>query len=333
VHHKTQIVIVTPALAEANNGNWRTAKRWAGMLASAYRVRLTRRWAPTDGDAGAGDALMIALHARRSAASMQAWRAARPRAPLVLVLTGTDLYRDIDTDADARRSLALADALVVLNELGASRLPAADRPRCHVVLQSCPARAPMAGKTGRHLRALMVGHLREEKDPRTWFKAIRALAKRDDLRFDHIGEALDPALAAEADALAAAVPHYRWLGGRGHAETRRRIQAAHVLVHPSVMEGGAQVVIEAIRSGTPVLASRMEGNVGLLGADYAGYFPVGDASALAALLARARDDAAMLPALVRQMALRAPLFDPQAEAAALHHIVGALLNKTPGERA
>jgi hypothetical protein len=69
----------------------------------------------------------------------------------------------------------------------------------------------------------------------------------------------------------------------------------------------------------------MDGNVGLLGADYAGYFPVGDARALATLIERARDDVAMLPTLARQIAARAPLFAPEAEAAALHRIVGALL--------
>jgi putative glycosyltransferase (TIGR04348 family) len=326
-HNKVQIVIVTPALADANNGNWRTAQRWARLLGSAYRVRLTKEWKPDSDDGPAdSDALMIALHARRSAASVAAWRApGQPRRPLLLALTGTDLYRDIDDDAAAQRSLALADALVVLNELGPLRLPKPQRARCHVVLQSCAARQPLAHKATRHLRAVMVGHLREEKDPATWFGAVRALAGRSDLRFDHIGAGLDEALAEEARALQAAVPAYRWLGPRSHTEARRRIQAAHVLVHASVMEGGAQVVIEAIRSGTPVLASRMDGNVGLLGADYAGYFPVGDPHALATLLARARDEPAMLPALARQLARREPLFSPEAEAAALHRIVRALL--------
>ena len=37
------VVIVTPALADANNGNWQTARRWARMLASAYRVQLLPR--------------------------------------------------------------------------------------------------------------------------------------------------------------------------------------------------------------------------------------------------------------------------------------------------
>lgn len=336
MHREPQVVIVTPALADANNGNWRTARRWANMLAPAYRVRLTQHWRAADA-AASGDDLMIALHARRSAASIAAWRAhpharahATAHAPLLLALTGTDLYRDIDSDADAQRSLALADRLVVLNELGAARLPEVYRGRCEVVLQSCSARQPVAAKPRRFLRALMVGHLRGEKDPATWFRAIRRLAQRADLRFDHIGDGLDAALADEARALMAATPAYRWLGARPHGEARRRIQAAHVLVHPSVMEGGAQVVIEAVRSGTPVLASRMDGNVGLLGADYGGYFAVGDDGALAALLERARDEAAMLPALVRQIQRRAPLFAPEAEAATLHRLVRALLAANPG---
>ena len=123
----------------------------------------------------------------------------------------------------------------------------------------------------------MVGHLRDEKDPRTYFAPRSALARRSDILLDHIGGALDPALGAEATALAARAARATAGSARlPHAATRRRIQAAHVLVHPSRMEGGAHVVIEAVRSGTPVLASRIDGNVGLLGADYAGYFAAGD---------------------------------------------------------
>lgn len=318
--HRPPIVIVTPALADANNGNWQTAHRWARMLRPAYRVRLASEW--TAGD----EALMIALHARRSAASVAAWRAAYPQRPLLLVLTGTDLYRDIDVDASAQRSLALADRLVVLNERGADRLPAALRPRCRVVLQSCPARRVLTKPT-RHLRALMVGHLRDEKDPRTYFRAARRLAARRDILLDHAGAALDPALGAEAAALAAAQASYRWLGALPHALARRRIQAAHVLVHTSRMEGGAHVVIEAIRSGTPVLASRIDGNLGLLGADYEGTFDVGDDAALATLLERARDDADMLARLRQQVVRRAPLFAPDAERAALHGLVAELMDR------
>jgi putative glycosyltransferase (TIGR04348 family) len=334
--HRQSILIVTPALADANNGNWQTARRWSRMLASAYRVQLCADWPaggaarPAGAQQPADPALMIALHARRSAPAVAAWRSAWPQRPLLLALTGTDLYHDIDRDVAAQRSLAAADALVVLNELGATRLPPPLRPRCHVVLQSCSQWRTLP-KTGAHLRALMVGHLRPEKDPRTYFRAVARLASRPDLRFDHVGGALDQALGHEAAALQRRQPQYRWLGALGHAATRRRIQAAHVLVHSSRIEGGAHVVIEAVRSGTPVLASRIDGNVGLLGADYAGYFPPGDDGALAVLLERVRDDPAMLPGLRRQIDERASLFAPAGESAALHRLLGQLLARPPGD--
>lgn len=316
--HRFDIVLVTPALADANNGNWQTARRWARMLAGAYRVRLAAAWD------GGDEQLMIALHARRSAPSVANWRRLRGDAPLVLALTGTDLYRDIAVDAAAQQSLRSADRLVVLNELGMQPLDAALRSRCRVVLQSCSARQPLA-KTGRHLRALMVGHLREEKSPQTYFDAARRLAARSDIGLDHIGAALDPELGRAATALMADCPRYRWLGALPHAAVRRRIQAAHVLVHPSRIEGGAHVVIEAVRSGTPVLASRIDGNVGLLGAHYGGYFAPGDAAALATLLERARDDPAMLEMLHAQCGARAALFDPARERVALLAVVDDLL--------
>jgi len=321
---RPSLVLVTPALADANNGNWQTARRWAGMLAADWRVVMRRDW-PGGEDPATDAAAMVALHARRSAASVAAWHAAHPDRPLVLVLTGTDLYRDIAHDASAQRSLALATHLVVLNERGADSLPPALRPRTTVVLQSAPARAPRP-RPQRHLRALMVGHLRDEKDPRTAFAALRRLAARPDIRLDHVGGALDPALGAEAAALAATHPGYRWLGALPHAATRARIAAASVLVHPSRMEGGAHVVIEALTSGTPVLASAIPGNTGLLGSDHPGLFPPGDDAALAALLRRCRDDPTMLASLRAQGDRRAPLFRPAHERRTLRELLQRALH-------
>jgi len=318
---RPHLVLVTPALAAANNGNWQTARRWARLLAPAYRVTLTDHATPAQ--IATADAL-LALHARRSAPAIVAWREAHATRPLVVVLTGTDLYRDIASDAAAQRSLALADRLVVLNSHGARALPEAHRAKSRVVLQSCPARRPLI-KPQRHLRVLMVGHLRDEKDPQTYWRAVARLRHRSDLRFDHIGGALDPALGDEARALAAADARFRWLGALPHASTRSHIQRAHVLVHASRMEGGAHAVIEALRSGTAVLGSAIDGNTGLLGDDHPGLFPPGDDSALAALLERCRDEPAILPALLAAGERRAPLFAPEAEATALHALMAELL--------
>jgi putative glycosyltransferase (TIGR04348 family) len=317
------ITIVNPNPSATTNGNQRTAQRWARMLAARYAVRVVEQWQAAAA-AQPAETLLIALHARRSAASVVAFKARHPGTPVILVLTGTDLYRDITIDANAQRSLTLADRLVVLNELGARVLPTTLRSKTRVVLQSCPARAPQA-RPKHHARVLMVGHLRAEKDPATYQRAAVQLAHRGDLYFDHIGKALEPAWAQAAELCMAQAPRYRWLGGLPHGATRSRMARASLLVHASRMEGGAHVVIEALRSGLPVLASRIDGNVGLLGADYAGYFPVGECDALAALIERFADEPAFAAQLAAQSAARADRFSPEAEAAALEAIVSELL--------
>lgn len=314
---KPVVALITPALAAANNGNWQTAQRWARLLGGDYEVRLMKEWDGAPADA------MLALHARRSAASIAAWSASRR--PLAVALTGTDLYRDVpNADAAALRSLALADRLIVLHEGASADVPAEHRAKCVVCFQSTASRQSLP-KTARHLRALMVGHLRAEKDPRTAFAAMRLLAARQDISLDHIGAALDAALGDEARTLMTIQPNYRWHGVLPHAATLRRIQRAHLLVHPSAMEGGAHVVMEAVRSGTPVLASRVPGNVGMLGRDYRGYFEPGDAAGLAASMLQLRDEPAMLGELRAQCDQRSPLFEPAREQATLKNVIASLL--------
>ncbi len=315
------VLIVSPALADANNGNWQTARRWAQLLAGRYRTQIVKDWRA--GEAPEAVA-MLALHARRSAPAIAAWAHAHAGRGLGVVLTGTDLYRDIQEDATAQRSLALAQRLVVLQDQGPLALPVAHRAKTRVIFQSTTTRRALA-KTGRHLRAVMVGHLREEKSPQTLFEAAQLLRNRPDIHLDHIGDALDPALGTAARATQAACPPYRWLGGQPHEATRRHIQRAHLLLHCSRMEGGAHVIMEAVCSGTPVLASRIPGNVGMLGADYDGYFPPGDAAALATLLQGCRDTPGRLQALRAQCELRAPLFAPTAEREALLALLQELL--------
>ena len=306
-------MLVTPALREANNGNWHTARRWAEFLFGYCDTTMLKSWA-RGGSISESEILpqaMIALHARRSADSIRAWAIACPDKPLIVVLTGTDLYRDIERDADAQQSLALATHLVVLQDDGLQALPAVYRGKARVIYQSAPRLKP-AGKSTRRFRALMVGHLRAEKDPVTFMRAA-ALAADKDVYFEQIGEALEPALAAAADTTGQHNSHYRWLGGLSRAATRQRIKRAHVLVNCSVMEGGAQVILEAVQSGTPVLASRISGNIGMLGADYEGYFPVGDARALANLMQQCAADPAFLARLQAQCSQRAGLFEPTEE--------------------
>lgn len=323
---KSQVVIVCPAVRDDNNGNWQTARRWQRMLQPDYRVHIVQHWPQASSGMDCNnDQAMLALHARRSAPSVAAWAQAYPGRGLAVVLTGTDLYQDILTDASAQASLQLAQRLVVLQECAPQSLPAPLHARTRVIFQSTTTRK-MVDKSPRRLRAVMVGHLRDEKSPRTLMDAAHALAPTDNIRIDHIGSAMTPLWQAQAQATAQSCPHYHWWGALAHEQTRRRIQRAHVLVHTSRMEGGAHVVMEAVCSGTPVLASRVPGNVGMLGADYAGYFDWNDSAALVALLRRCRNPHdPLLAQLQKQCAARAPLFAAPAERASLLQLLQQLL--------
>lgn len=319
---RPSVLIVTPYAVQANNGNWRTAARWARFLRGDFRVIVQ---AQPEATPLAGADCLIALHARRSHPAVLAWRERHAQRPLAVVLTGTDLYRDLPQgDAAALASLALADRLVVLQDMGMRALPRAARAKATVIYQSAPP-LTLAHKTDERIDCVMAGHLRDEKDPLTALRAWQYLPPGVPIRLTHIGAARDPALGEAARACAEAEPRYRWLGERGHAWTRQAIRRAHLLLVPSLMEGGANVICEAVAAGTPVLASRVAGNVGMLGADYRGYFPVGDARALARLLSRCHGEAGFLRQLAAACRARKGLFQPRREQVALRALVRDML--------
>jgi putative glycosyltransferase (TIGR04348 family) len=310
-----RIALITPYPFSARNGNAHTAARYARFLrAAGHRVEVMLVW-----DGRPVDAL-VALHARRVHASISAFAATHPDRSLILVLTGTDLYRDIRNDASAQESLRLASRIVVLQERGLEELPAEIRAKAVTIYQSAPAlrRQP---KPVRHFDVCVVAHLRDEKDPFRAAHACALLAPDSRIRVRHIGGDLQIGLAEQARQIEAERPNWRWLGPQPHGMTRRIIARSHLLVISSWMEGGANVICEAVMAGTPVLASDIPGNRGMLGEDYAGYFPPGDNQALAALLLRAEGAAAFYAHLCDQCAQRAGLFEPAREAAAVQALL------------
>ena len=312
-----RLFIVTPAGAGTRNGNRHTALRWATLLRQKqHQVRVALEWNGESCDA------LIALHARRSHASAVSFRRETEK-PLVVVLTGTDLYKDLPAaSAEARASVQLADRLIVLQDAALAELPAAARRKARVVYQSAAPRARHAPPR-KVFRVAVVGHLRGEKDP---FRAAAALSRIADSRIEvvQIGAALEESFGREAHAWARKEPRYRWLGGMPHARALGWIARSHVLVVSSLMEGGANVIAEAARIGTPVLASRMSGNVGMLGRRYPGYFAVGDDEALAKLLLAAKDPR-FHSVLKKSMQARRPLFAPSAERDALNRVLHEVL--------
>ncbi len=280
-----KILLVTPAPPRSRKGNRVTALRWARFLRDlGHSVAVEQEYQRQPCD------LMVALHALRSFKSVQGFHRRHPDRPLILALTGTDLYGDIHTDPQAQQALEMAGRFIVLQPQGIDELPDHLRDRARVIYQSVK---PPPGKFPPRktlFEVCVLGHLRPVKDPFRTALAARRLPPSSRLRVVHAGAALSPYMEERARSETNSNPRYQWLGEIPRWQALRLLSRCRLLVLTSKMEGGANVVSEALACSVPVLSSHIAGSVGLLGPDYPGYFPVGDTRALAALLARAETD-------------------------------------------
>jgi putative glycosyltransferase (TIGR04348 family) len=301
------IDIATPVPRGSRKGNRVTAVRWAHLLRQlGHRVRVSQ------GYRGGTPDVLVALHASRSAEAVEAFCRDHPRRPVVVALTGTDLYDEIHTSAPARRSLELASRLVVLQPLGIKELPAQLQAKARVIFQS--AEAPPAARPRNGLFDICVlGHLRPVKDPFCAASAARLLPTTSRVQVLHVGAALSPEMEEAARAETATNSRYHWLGELPRWKALRVLGRSRLLVVTSRSEGGANAVSEAIAASVPVLSSNIPGSVGILGDDYPGYFPAGDVQALAELLSRAEEDASFYRTLRRRCRALRPLVRPTRE--------------------
>jgi putative glycosyltransferase (TIGR04348 family) len=314
-----RVCLICPAPRGSRLGNRVTALRWQRLLRGLGHTVFIA------GAIGArGYDVLVALHARRSAEAVRRSRAQHPDRPVVVALTGTDLYRDIHNDASARRSLEIADRLIVLHPGGAQELPPRHRAKVRVVPQSAPPPAKAARRSARAFEVAVVGHLRPEKDPLRTAAAARLLPAASRVTVLHAGRALSEAMRRAAEAEQRENVRYRWLGELTPGRARALIARCRVLSLTSEMEGGANVLSEALAAGTPVLSSRIACAEALLGRDYPGLFPFGSTRALARLLARAERDPAFLRDLARRCRARRSLVTPAKERSAWRSLLREL---------
>jgi putative glycosyltransferase (TIGR04348 family) len=314
-----KIQLITPAPATARNGNSITALRWRRILKElGHHVILERRYAGGDCD------LMIALHARRSSESIERFRELNPDLPLIVTLTGTDLYRDIQTHRSAKRSLELATCLVVLQANGLAELPERLRSKTMVIYQSARRINGQPPGTSNGFKVCVVGHLRPEKDPMRAAMAARRLPASSQIQIIHIGRALTKEMESRARAEQSRNPRYHWIGELPHWKTRRILASSHLLALTSHMEGSSNVLSEAIASSVPVVASKIPGLIGTLGDNYPGYFRVGETRALTRLLQRAESDARFYRQLKFNCARLLPLVAPERERSAWKKLLSEL---------
>ena len=302
------IALVTPAGPTRRTGNRISGNRWARILrASGHRVTALDRYERERCD------LLIALHARRSHPSIRQFHDRHPDKPIVVVLTGTDLYRDIHDDEGSRESLRLATRLVVLQRKGLDELAPELHEKARVIYQSAPARPGRPGDRRRRFTVTAVGHMRPEKDPFRTAMAVRTLPRASRIQVVHIGAAFGDGFLRRAEREAERNPRYRWLGDLPHWKTRQLLANSHLTSITSRMEGSSNVLCEALASGVPVAASRISGLMGTLGDDYPGYYEFGDTAGLKRLLLRAENDSTFYESLARHCAEVTPLVNPERE--------------------
>ena len=322
-----RVLLLCPYARGSRLGNRLTAVRWRKVIAS-----LGHRAAITTGIPRVRYDVLVALHARRSAAAVRWSRATHPERPIVVALTGTDLYEDIHTDDNARRSLRLADRLVVLHDGAPSSVPRQWRHKVQVIRQSASPPGAVARKSQRSFDVAFVAHLRPEKAPLRAAREMRLVSARSRLRILHAGRALTDDMRRAADREQRSNARYRWLGELAPARALRLIARSRLLVLTSSSEGGANVLGEAIVSGTPVIATRIPAALAALGPDYPGLFPVRDTASLARLLERAEKDSFFLSDLARRTRARRALFSPAAERAAWRSLLAAIIVRPSSPR-
>jgi len=322
--HPSQILIVTPGAKVRHSGNRCTASQWAAILRrQGHRVAVCYDL-PESLPVSEGG-LLLAMHAVKCAGTIRDYREAFPGGKVLLALTGTDIYPDPSPLALA--SMRAADGLIVLQDKALEKIPPDCRDKASVVIQSARPAATRPKPPSGFFEVCVVGHLREVKDPLLAARASRFLPPASRLRVSHAGGILDPAFAPLVAREERENPRYRWLGELSTDEVADLIAGSALLVLSSRSEGGARVVGEAIAAGLPVLSTRIDGVVGLLGEDYPGFYPVGDAQALADRLWRCESEPAHLEGLTRAAQARAARFAPLAEEIAL---AAAIKRLAPG---
>ncbi len=290
---------------------------------SAHRIVARLRDSQIDaaavfGNIPADSSGLIAINAWRLSDAVHAFRASHPTRPIIVVLAGSDLYQS-KTELESQQTLLTmseATALVVAQAEALESIPDELRGKCKIIPKSVdlPATCQPKSDDDNGFEAIVVSNLRPEKDPLLAAEAALSLPGDSELRVTHYGIELDRELAEKARA-AASLPNsrYRWLGSASHGQTLQVISSADLFINSSIFEGGANAVCEAIALGTPVLATRIPGNVGILGADYPGLYPAGDALALKALLLRCERCPEFVENLKMHCAKIAPTFLPESE--------------------
>ena len=302
------VLIVYPEKKNAVTGNFCSARQYKDILTLlGHNVTLSEKFEDQRAE------LLIAINAEKKNRDIVQFAGACPDSRIIVILSGTDIYPE--PSEDSIRSMQLADSIIVLQNKGIKQVPDGMKEKVHVIIQSVVKDEPVSG--GKLIRkgfdVALVSNLRQVKDPFLAAKAARKMPQESELRILHAGFVLDPGLDEVARNESIKNERYRWLGGLDSIEARELIRSCNLLTITSKHEGAGRVVGEAIVNNVPVISTCVDGVTGVLGDDYEGLFPVGDASSLAMLFQRAEMEDGFLDGLKKSCTNQAFNFDPATE--------------------
>ena len=348
------ICIVVPVYRGSQRGNEITAMRWKTMLTElAHSVTIV-----TIDDPIRESDCLIALNAVKTNPWLHQFHENYPDRSIIVCLTGTDLHgvfgeankrptRPLSSDSNqhiGRRSkhrdsksaprdravdsLDLADRIVLLEPEGQRKLPVSYQAKCQVIFQSArkfqsqPSQQKFCDKDS--FLVSLIGHLRKPKDPMLAAKAIRMLPTTSKIKLVHVGEVIEEEYLSWIQNEVEENDRYQWTGKVEHEIAQQILVESQLTLLTSINEGAPSIVSEAVVNEVPMLATRIDATVGMLGEDYPGLFEVGNVEQLVGLMLRAEREKEFLPQLKTALSQKKNRFTRETELKSLEKLINSL---------
>ena len=303
-----KFLILFPDNKKAVTGNFCSALQYQIILQDlGHRVELANRYIEQDAE------VLIAINADKNNSHIRKFNSDNPQSKIILILSGTDIYPE--PSAKAIDSMEVGNVLVLLQSHGIDQVPPLYRNKSTIIYQSIEKLSVDSGrsKSDSEFRVVLISNIRSVKDPLIASRACRLISPASKLKITHVGYCLDEGLGLELTQENKSNIRYEWVGGLSRLEAMTILSESHVLLITSQHEGAGRVVGEAIQLGVPIVSTNNLGVTGILGDDYEGYYPVGDAKALSDILTKAEEDKEFLAQLNIHCQNRSSLFDIEEE--------------------
>jgi len=210
--------------------------------------------------------------------------------------TLTGLADSAEKLARKDQELELADVVVVPSDFVRTTL--LNQPICHAPIRVVPFGSPPClteppqPRADGILRVLYVGSLGQRKGLSYALDAVAALGSQVSLTL--IGRPTSPQCAP----LNAALTRHHWIPTLPHGQILEQMRLHDVLVLPSLFEGFALVISEALSQGLPVIATPNSGATECVRDGIEGFLvPIRDSQAIAARLRQLAADPDLLAAM------------------------------------